>query len=103
MSYRNVHIGTAALVVGGLLSAYAGSALAEPGPTPSTYKQVTFKSQGADIDKLTAATHMTKDSEGPARAFTGPTSMAANPENPRIVVAATADLRSKVCYLAVSQ
>ena len=46
---------------------------------------------------------MTKDQEGPARAFTGPTDMAVNPENPRIIVAATADLRSKNCFLTVSK
>ena len=103
MRYRNVRIGSAALAVGGLLAAYAGSAVAEPGPTPSTYKQVPFKPQGVEVDKLIAASQMTKDQEGPARAFTGPTSMAANPEDPRIVVAATADLRNKICYLAVSR
>jgi len=85
------------------MAAFAGSAFAEPGPTASTYKQVTFKAQGVAVDKLIAAAQMTKDQESPARAFTGPTSMAANPDNPRIVVAATADLRSKTCYLAVSK
>lgn len=102
MKYRNMRVGTAAILVGGLVAAYAGSATAEPGPTPSTYKQVTFKPQGVDIDKMTAASQMTKDMEAPARAFTGPTSMAVNPENPRVVAAATADLRSKICYLSVS-
>jgi hypothetical protein len=59
---------------------------------------------GAPIEiHLDAADQMTKDLEGPARAFTGPTSMAADPENPRIVVAATAELRSRQCYLAVSK
>ncbi|MGH9280501.1 MAG: sialidase family protein [Acidimicrobiales bacterium] len=103
MTYRTMRIGAAAAAVGGMLAVYAGSATAEPGPTPSTYKQVPFKDQGVTIEKLTAASQMTKDQEGPARAFTGPTSMAANPEDPRIVVAATADLRSRVCYLAVSK
>lgn len=102
MKYRNMRVGTAAMLVAGVVAAYAGSATAEPGPTPSTYKQVTFKPQAVDIDKMTAASQMTKDLEAPARAFTGPTSMAVNPENPRVVVAATADLRSKICYLTVS-
>lgn len=31
-----------AAALGGMLAAYAGSAVAEPGPTPATYKQVTF-------------------------------------------------------------
>lgn len=103
MKYRNMRVGTAAVLAGGLMAAYGGSAMAEPGPTPYTYKQVTFKEQGVKVDKLIAASNMTKDQDGPARAFTGPTSMAVNPENPRIVVAATADLRSKICYLAVSK
>jgi hypothetical protein len=58
---------------------------------------------GAAVDKLIAASQMTKDAEAPARAFTAPTSMAADPEDPRIVVAATADLRNKSCYLSVSR
>jgi hypothetical protein len=103
MRYRNVRVGTVAMAVGGVLAAYAGSAVAEPGPTPSTYKQVTFKPQDTDVDNLIAAANMTKDQEGPARAFTGPTDMAVNPEDPRIVVAATADLRSKTCFLTVSK
>jgi hypothetical protein len=85
------------------MTAYPGLAGAEPGPTPYTYKQATFRPQDVDVKKLTAAAHMTKDQQAPARAFTGPTSMVANPDNPRIVVAATADLRNKVCYLTVSR
>ena len=103
MRYRNVRVGVAAAAVGAMLAGYAGSAAAEPGPTPYTNKQVQFKAQGASVDRLVAATQMTKDIELPARAFTGPTSMAADPRNPRIVVAATADLRSKTCYLTVSK
>lgn len=98
-----MRVGAAAAAVGGMIAVYAGSAVAEPGPTPSTFKQATFKAQSVKVDKLTAATQMTKDQEAPARAFTGPTSMVANPENPRIVVAATADLRGKICYLTVSK
>jgi len=86
-----------------MVAAYAGSAAAEPGPTPSTYKQVPFNAQGVKVERLVTATQMTKDLEVPARAFTGPTSMAAKPDDPRIVVAATADLRSKTCYLTVSK
>ncbi len=103
MRFRTTRVGAAAAALAGMMGAYAGSAGAEPGPTPWTYKQVPFGAQGADIDKLVAATQMTKDLEGPARAFTGPTSMVANPDNPRIVVAATADLRSRICYLTVSR
>ena len=103
MKHRNMRAGAVALAIGELVAAYAGSAGAEPGPTPSTYKQVTFKPQAVSVDKLTASTQMTKDLESPARAFTGPTSIVANPDNPRIVVGATADLRSRICYLTVSK
>lgn len=103
MRYRNVRVGSVVMALGGVLTAYAGSAVAEPGPTPSTYKQVPFAPQGVEVDKLIAAANMTKDQDGPARAFTGPTDMAVHPDNPRIIVAATADLRSKICYLTVSK
>jgi hypothetical protein len=101
MRIKRASAAAAALL--GLTAAYAGSATAEPGPTPWTYKQAQFGPQSVEIDKLTAASQMTKDLEAPARAFTGPTSMAVHPQNPRIVVAATADLRSKLCYLTVSK
>jgi hypothetical protein len=103
MKTRLMRAGVAAAALGWMMTSYAGLAGAEPGPTPYTYKQVTFKPQAVGVEKLTAAAQMTKDQEAPARAFTGPTSMVANPDNPRIVVAATADLRNKVCYLTVSQ
>jgi hypothetical protein len=53
--------------------------------------------------RLTRPVQMTKDQPAPVRAFTGPTSMLADPRNPRIVVAATADLRTRVCQLVVSR
>ena len=103
MKTRLMRAGVAAAALGGMMTVYAGSAGAEPGPTPYTYKQVTFKTQAVGVEKLTAATQMTKDQEAPARAFTGPTSMVASPSDPRIVVAATADLRNNQCYLTVSR
>jgi len=103
MRYRWKHMGVAVMGMGALVAAAAGSATAEPGPTPATYKQVTFRPQDVDVEKLVAAKDMTKDQEAPARAFTGPTVMAVSPEDPRIVVAATADLRNKTCYLTVSK
>jgi hypothetical protein len=103
MKFRMKRVGVAATALGAMVTAFAGSAVADPGPTPFTYQPVTFKAQGVAVNKLIAPSQMTKDLEGPARAFTGPTSMAADPENPRIVVAATADLRSRQCYLAVSK
>src|SRR5436853_1556917 len=99
MKTRLMRAGVAAAALGGMMTGYAGLAGAEPGPTPYTYKQATFMPQAVTLKKLTAATQMTKDQQAPARAFTGPTSMAVSPGDPRIVVAATADLRNNQCYL----
>lgn len=85
------------------MATYAASAGAEPGPTPSSYKQVTFKAQDVHVQRLTAATNMTKDVQSPARAFISPTSMAAKPGDPRIIAAATADLRNNQCYVSISK
>lgn len=103
MKYRNMRVGIAAAAVGGMITAGAASAFADPGPTPSTYKQVTFKTQDVSPERLTAATNMTKDQDGPARAFGSPTVMAVKPGDPRIVAAATVDLRARTCYLTVSK
>src|SRR5215212_3256799 len=103
MRNRLMRTAVAAAALGGMMTAFAGLAGAEPGPTPFTYKQATFKAQAVGVKTLTAAAQMTKDQQAPARAFTGPTSMIADPDNPRVVAAATADLRDKVCYLTVSQ
>jgi hypothetical protein len=103
MTYRSIRVGTMAMAAAGIMGAYVGSATAEPGPTPATFKQVTYKTQDQEVDKLIAASNMTKDNDTPARAYTGPSVMAVDPENPRIVVAATADLRTKVCQLTVSK
>ena len=103
MKTRLVRAGVAAAALGGMMAVYAGQAGAEPGPAPYKYQKATFKAQAVDVEKLTTATQMTKDQEAPARAFTGPTSMVASPSDPRIVVAATADLRNNQCYLTVSR
>ncbi len=84
----------------GVMLASTGSALAAD--TPGLGNEATFTGRGGlVIKRLTAAVQMTKDEKG-ARAFTGPTSMLADPDNPRIIVAATAELRTRVCYLARS-
>ncbi|MGH9076588.1 MAG: sialidase family protein [Acidimicrobiales bacterium] len=84
-----------AAVVGGLAVASAGMARAAPSP------QATFAAQGAKILRLTAAVQMTKD-PAPARAFSGPASMLADPSDPHVIVAATTELRSRICYLTRS-
>ena len=68
----------------------------------TSFNPATFATQSVKPERLTAAVQMTKDEAAPARAFTGPTSMLVSPDNPRIVVAATADLRTRVCQLLVS-
>ncbi len=108
MNYKRLRLGAVAGAVGALAAASAGSAVAQQQGqpeqlTPSAYKQVPFAAQGVSVKHLTAAAQMTKDETTPARAFTGPTSMQADPDNPRIVVAATANLRNKECYLTVSR
>ncbi|MHB1535136.1 MAG: sialidase family protein [Acidimicrobiales bacterium] len=82
----------AASVVG-IVAATPGVALAA-----STGGAVTFAAQAVKISRLTAPVQMTKDDPVPSRGFSGPF-MLADPANPRIIVAATAELRTRVCYL----
>ncbi|HEX2118577.1 MAG TPA: sialidase family protein [Acidimicrobiales bacterium] len=51
---------------------------------------------------MTDGIHMTKEETAPTRGFTGPTSMAVKPDDPRIVVAATGNMRARTCHLLVS-
>ena len=67
-------------------------------PAPPT---ASFRAQAAKIIRTTTAFQVTKDDPAPTRAFTGPV-MLADPENPRIIVAATAELRTQICYLTRS-
>lgn len=53
------------------------------------------------ITGRTAAVQMTKDDPVPSRTFSSPY-MLADPDNPRVIVAATAELRTNVCYLSRS-
>ena len=72
------------------------------GADQPSFKQATFADQSVKPTRVTANVQMTKDVTSPVRAFTGPTDMLASPTNPRIIVAATADLRSRVCQLVRS-
>src|SRR5215469_13434197 len=69
-----------------------GVAMADSPVTPAT-----FSSQGKTA-RVTTSVQITKGDPAPARAFSGPY-MLADPDNPRVIVAATADLRTRVCYL----
>lgn len=79
----------------------ASTALA--GAQESTaYPKAEFAPQAVSLQQLTDGIHMTKEDTAPARGYTGPTSMAVDPDDPRVVVAATADMRTRLCYLLVS-
>lgn len=83
----------------GLVAASSGATGAAGAPAVSRQTVARFAGQGITVKRLTRGVQMTKDDQPPARAYGGPTSMAVDPANPRIVVAATAQLRSRVCYL----
>jgi hypothetical protein len=70
-------------------------------PIPA-FPKARFGPQGAQLERLTDGIHMTKEETAPTRGFTGPTSMEARPDNPRVLVAATANLRSRICHLLIS-
>lgn len=77
----------------------------QPGPAfraVPAWPKARFAPQGVELERLTAGVHMTKDETAPTRGFTGPTSMAVKPGDPRVVVAASANLRTRVCHLLVS-
>ena len=70
-------------------------------PVPA-FPKAKFGQQDAQIQRMTGGINMTKEATAPARGFTGPTSIEADPDNPRVIAAATADLRTRTCYLLVS-
>jgi hypothetical protein len=96
------HVRTTALgaTLVGLLTLSPG--VAASAQSASTFDKATFAEQEAQLEEVTAGIHMTKDETAPTRGFSGPTSMAVDPDNPRTVVAATANLRTRTCHLLVS-
>ena len=70
-------------------------------PVPA-FPKAKFGPQGVELDRLTDGIHMTKEETSPTRGFTGPTSMEVKPDDPRVIVAATANLRTRLCHLLVS-
>lgn len=103
MRFHGLRACAAVASVGGLMAASSGLAEAQQPSAVVAFKKATFQSQDVAIKRLTANVSMTKDEQAPARAFTGPTSMIADPSNPRVMAAATANLRSKVCHVTVSK
>ena len=87
-----------ALGVVAMLAAFSGAA----GAQVPAFPKAPFAPQQAKVERLTADIHMTKQEKTPARGFAGPTSMEVHPDNPRIIAAATADLRTRICRLLVS-
>lgn len=84
-----------------LLAAAPGPVQAQQSPYPS-FPMARFARQSVEPTRVTAAFHMTKEQPQPVRAFGGPTSMLADPDDPHVIVAATADLRSRICQLVRS-
>lgn len=91
-----------ALMAGAPGMATAAQEPAAQATPPHAFGHATFAEQDVGIERLTDGVQMTKEALAPVRAFTGPTSMLADPADPRVIVAATADLRSRVCHLVRS-
>lgn len=67
------------------------------------FRRATIAEQDVQVKRLTRGVQMTRDEQGPARAFSAPTRMLVHPTNPRIILAATANLRTRVCLLVRSE
>ncbi len=102
MTHSTMRRAVVAAAAVGLIGTTAGTGLAQSVPKGDRFPQTTFAEQDRAVERVTAAVHMTKQELSPTRGFTAPTSMLASPDNPRILVAAVADLRSRVCSLARS-
>lgn len=92
---RRWRIALLAAAPAALLVALVPASAAGPGP----FAQATFAAQGPSIMRTTASTRMTIDDKLPSRGFGGPSSMLVDPANPRVIVAATAELRARTCKL----
>ncbi|MGH9121943.1 MAG: hypothetical protein ACRDYC_08350, partial [Acidimicrobiales bacterium] len=89
---RSAFCGLAAAIALGVGTS-PGLALADVATTNAT-----FTSQGSTVKRITTSVRMTKDEPVPTRGFSGPY-MLADPNNPRIIVAASVEMRTRVCYL----
>jgi hypothetical protein len=67
------------------------------------FPKARFDDQNPNVERLTRGVQMTRDDRSPTRAFAAPTQMLVDPKNPRIIVAATANLRTRVCHLLRSE
>lgn len=86
-------------------TATTAPASSQPQPSPQNYtrrEKATFGDQASKPKFLTGSVQMTKEDTAPARGYTAPTSMAADPEDPRVIVGAVANLRARTCHLVRS-
>lgn len=91
---------TLATVVLGAATSVPAVARASSVPGAQTsLARATFTDQSPGILRLTAPVQMTRDNPAPARGYGAPSSMLADPTNPQVIVAASADLRARVCRL----
>ncbi len=85
-----------------LLGMLAASSTVAAAQEATAYPKAEFGAQEVSVERLTDGIHMTREDTAPTRGYTGPTSMAADPDDPRVVVVATANLRTRLCHLLVS-
>jgi hypothetical protein len=78
---------------GGGSTALAATVASQLSPGPAT-----FGGQAYSPLQITAAHRVTADDPVPTRAFTDP-SLLVDPSNPKVVVAATVEARTRICYL----
>lgn len=88
-----VLLGPAASVSGVAHAASSGTS------TQPALARAPFTDPSPSIVRLTAPVQMTHDNPAPARGYGAPSSMLAAPADPRVIVAASADLRARVCRL----
>ncbi len=89
-------------LVAAVLGMLAASSPVAGAQEATAYPKAEFGPQEVSVERLTDGIHMTDEDPAPTRGYTGPTSMAADPNDPRVVVTATADLRTRACHLLVS-
>lgn len=97
---RSVWALAAALVsAAGLIGSPPAVLAVDQTAPPARFGKATFAPQGVAVKRVTAAVRMTRADESPSRTYAAPTTMLADPRNPRVIVAATPNLGSRVCQL----
>lgn len=99
MRFRSRRAAVAASIIGAVV---VFPTLSVGAQAPVSFPKATFGQQGPEISRLTTGFQMTREETAPTRGFTAPSSMAVKPGDPKVVVAASADLRTRRCHLLVS-